>query len=99
MTNVNQIATPPNMAVGFLCQRSIFGTATAPVRRANARTRGVSNRARANEAANTSNVRGLKGIVIVDFRQCLTYGGHFDNRLRSQEYHPDSSVAESPPTR
>jgi hypothetical protein len=56
------------MAVGFLCHRSVFGTATMPMRRANARTSGVSIVARTNAAAKASSIRGLKGIVIVDFQ-------------------------------
>src|SRR5689334_14987534 len=51
MTTESQIATPPSIAVGFLCQRSVLGTATKPKRRANARTRGVSMSARQNDAA------------------------------------------------
>ena len=30
MTTESQIATPPSMAVGFLCQRSVLGSATKP---------------------------------------------------------------------
>src|SRR3954468_17658460 len=38
---VRKIAIPPSMAVGFLCQRSVLGFATAPHRRAKFRTTGV----------------------------------------------------------
>jgi hypothetical protein len=69
MTTESQIATPPSMAVGFLCQRSIFGLATKPKRRANARTNGVSMSARQNDAATASSVRGLKGIVGIALSQ------------------------------
>ena len=31
MTTASQMATPPSMAVGFLCQRSVFGLATMPI--------------------------------------------------------------------
>src|SRR6185369_5689327 len=62
MTTENQMATPPNMAVGFLCQRSVLGLATTPKRRANALTSGVRTRARPKAAATGSSVRGLKGI-------------------------------------
>src|SRR6185295_9286630 len=63
MTTESQIATPPSIAVGFLCQRSVLGTATKPNRRAIARTRGVSMSARQNDAATARSVRGLKGIL------------------------------------
>src|SRR5215510_7582118 len=62
MTTESQIATPPSIAVGFLCQRSVLGTATKPKRRATARTSGVSIRARQKEAATARRVRGLNGI-------------------------------------
>src|SRR5215208_4777665 len=68
MTTVSQMAAPPSIAVGFLCHRSIFGTATMPMRRANARTSGVSIVARTNAAAKASSVRGLKDVVIVNFQ-------------------------------
>src|ERR1044072_6536498 len=64
MMTVSQIATPPSIAVGFLCQRSILGLAIKPKRRANARTSGVSMSARQNDAATASSVRGLKGIGV-----------------------------------
>src|SRR5215210_7792444 len=68
MTTESQIATPPSIAVGFLCQRSILGTATKPKRRARARTSGVSTSARQNDAATARSVRGLKGILIIEPR-------------------------------
>src|SRR5215213_11506646 len=64
MATASQIATPPSIAVGFLCQRSVFGTATKPKRRATARTSGVSISAKQKEAATARRVRGLKGITI-----------------------------------
>ncbi len=60
MATESQIATPPSIAVGFLCQRSVFGTATKPKRRATARTSGVSISAKQKEAATARRVRGLK---------------------------------------
>src|SRR6476661_10717932 len=106
MMTVSHMTMPPSIAVGFLCQRSVFGTATMPLRRANARTRGVSNKAKTNEVATATatNIRGLKGIahrsefcgIRVTRRRG---GGHSDNRLRSQGYHPGSFVAESQPAR
>ena len=45
----NQIATPPIIAVGFLCQRSLVGRATKPRRRDIARITGVRARARASD--------------------------------------------------
>src|SRR5262245_52282278 len=65
----SQIATPPNIAVGFLCQRSIFGLATIPKRRASILTTGVRTRARTKETATASRVCGLKGIVLTGNRQ------------------------------
>src|SRR5438046_1490964 len=64
MTTENQTAAPPSIAVGFLCQRSVLGTAMKPKRRASARTKGVSINARTNDAATARNVRGLKGIGV-----------------------------------
>src|SRR6266849_5990993 len=65
-TTATQIATPPIIAVGFLCQRSIFGLATNPQRRANVRTTGVSARASANDAAGGNKIEALKGIMFRD---------------------------------
>src|SRR6267143_489521 len=48
MTTDNHTAMPPSMAVGLLCQRSVFGLATMPYCLASARTSGV--RASANKA-------------------------------------------------
>jgi hypothetical protein len=45
-----KMATPPSIAVGLRCQRSFFGMATLPKRRANARTIGVAIAADANAA-------------------------------------------------
>ncbi len=45
------MATPPIMAVGIRCQRSAFGAATAPMRRARARTAGVAINERARASA------------------------------------------------
>src|SRR5678815_2686869 len=67
MTTESQIAAPPSMAVGFLCQRSVLGTATKPKRRANARTSGVSISAKQKDAATARSVRGLKGISVPRF--------------------------------
>src|SRR4026208_1806087 len=64
MTTESQIAAPPSMAVGFLCQRSILGTATKPRRGAKARTKGVSTSAKQNDAATARSVRGLKGMSV-----------------------------------
>src|SRR6185437_8243298 len=63
MTTESQIATPPSIAVGFLCQRSVFGAATKPKRRAAARTNGVSINAKQKEAATARGVRELKDIA------------------------------------
>src|SRR5689334_25312698 len=51
MMTESQIPRPPSMAVGFLCQRSILGLATMPIRRASARTRGVNATASTNATA------------------------------------------------
>src|SRR5438128_11862334 len=51
MTTASQMLTPPIIAVGFLCQRSVFGFATRPTRRANTRTTGVSASASTSETA------------------------------------------------
>src|SRR6185437_2095637 len=45
----NQMPSPPNIAVGFLCQRSVFGFATNPRLLASRRTSGVSASASAND--------------------------------------------------
>src|SRR3982751_6042288 len=55
--------TPPSIAVGFLCQRSILGFATTPALRATARTKGVNRSASANDRATVMICRGLKGIT------------------------------------
>src|SRR5215213_4856149 len=62
ITTESQIAAPPSMAVGFLCHRSVLGTAIKPKRRATALTRGVSISAKQRDAATARSVRGLNGI-------------------------------------
>src|SRR2546421_9094255 len=57
-----KIATPPSIAVGFLCQRSVFGRATTPQRRANARTIGVRISASANDATTGRRSESLSDI-------------------------------------
>src|SRR6185503_13272908 len=57
------MATPPIIAVGFLLQRSPRGLAMTPLRRANARTRGVSASERASAAAAGRRWLLLKGIT------------------------------------
>ena len=60
----SQIATPPSIAVGFLCQRSVFGFATMPERRARARTSGVSASAKLADTAAANRflkVNGMNG--------------------------------------
>src|SRR5215204_2876592 len=69
ITTESQIAAPPSMAVGFLCQRSVLGTAIKPRRRANALTTGVSINAKQRDAAIARSVRGLNGIVGIGNRQ------------------------------
>src|SRR5690348_17237705 len=64
MITESQIAAPPSIAVGFLCHRSVLGTAMKPKRRANARTKGVRTNASKNDAATARSVRGLKGIGV-----------------------------------
>ena len=59
----SQIATPPIRAVGRLCQRSIFGFATNPHRRARLRTTGVSAAASANDTTGAAMFDGLTGIM------------------------------------
>src|SRR5947209_7464757 len=54
---------PPSIAVGFLCQRSIFGLATTPQRRASARTVGVNPSASANDSTTGRICIGPKGIA------------------------------------
>src|SRR5689334_25231357 len=51
MMTESQMPRPPSMAVGFLCQRSVLGFATMPIRRASARTAGVNAIASTNAAA------------------------------------------------
>src|SRR5438132_13746161 len=62
------MATPPIIAVGFLCQRSVFGFATNPQRRANARTSGVSISASANETAGGIRLDKLRGNIFCKLR-------------------------------
>src|SRR5688500_1831518 len=64
MTTESQIAAPPSIAVGFLCQRSIFGFSTESKRRAKVRTSNVSTSAKQNDAATAKSVRGLNGIFV-----------------------------------
>src|SRR5437868_8294116 len=59
----SQIATPPIIAVGRLCQRSVFGLATNPQRRASRRTTGVKAAASANDTSGTNKYDGLTGII------------------------------------
>src|SRR6185436_15149925 len=58
-----QIATPPIIAVGRLCQRSVFGLATNPQRLARLRTTGVSAVARANDTIGARILEGFSGII------------------------------------
>src|SRR4051794_40735517 len=58
------MATPPSIAVGFECQRSLFGLATAPMRRAKAATSGV-NASDAMNAATAALTRGAKLFFLV----------------------------------
>src|SRR5262245_13430928 len=53
------MATPPIMAVGFLCQRSVWGEATKPQRRAPARTSGVATRVITKAAATGKKDTGI----------------------------------------
>src|ERR1043165_6391749 len=69
ITTESQIAAPPSMAVGFLCQRSVLGTAINPKRRAKARTSGVSSSAKPNDAATAKRLRGLKGMSVSEIRR------------------------------
>jgi hypothetical protein len=62
-------AMPPSIAVGLLCQRSLFGLATAPARRAIPRTRGVSMTAIKNETA------GATESIVVDMERNRTENG------------------------
>ena len=55
-------------AVGFLCQRSVLGRATAPQRRARLRTTGVRQSARTNEAATGISWVSSKGSLKYKYR-------------------------------
>src|SRR3954453_10192427 len=57
-----QIPTPPIIAVGRLCQRSVFGLATNPQPRASAPTTGVNAAARANDTS-----AGIKFDGLIEF--------------------------------
>src|SRR5437870_13502022 len=59
----SQIATPPIIAVGRLCQRSVLGLATNPHRRARLRTTGVKAAARANDTSGTITYDGLIAVT------------------------------------
>src|SRR3989442_13051285 len=62
------MATPPIIAVEFLCQRSVFGLATNPQRRANIRTNGVNKSASANETAGGIRLDKLRGNIVCKLR-------------------------------
>src|SRR5437773_269750 len=64
----SQMATPPIIAVEFLCQRSVFGLATNPQRRANIRTNGVNKSASANETAGGIRLDKLRGNIVCKLR-------------------------------
>src|SRR5437762_2423615 len=55
-TTATKMATPPSIAVGFLCHRSLLGLAITPRRRAAARTTGVRASDTKNAAPPASNV-------------------------------------------
>src|ERR1043166_4855673 len=59
----SQMLRPPSIAVGFLCQRSVFGFATTPIRRASARMRGVSATASPNATAGGTNPETFSGNI------------------------------------
>jgi hypothetical protein len=63
MTTASQIATPPIIAVGFLCQRSVLGLAINPHLRAKTLTTGVKAAARAKDTKGGINLSGVTGIM------------------------------------
>jgi hypothetical protein len=78
----SQIATPPSIAVGFLCQRSVFGCATKPKRRASARTKKVRISAKQKDIATARIVRGLNGIGV---KQNYATKRHKKHKMKRQE--------------
>jgi hypothetical protein len=56
--------TPPIIAVVLLCQRSLFGLATKPQRRASARTTGVRASASAKDIAGGSKFETLRDTML-----------------------------------
>src|SRR5438034_9613949 len=62
------MATPPIIAVEFLCQRSVFGLATNPQRRANVRTNGVNKSASANETTGGIRLDKLRENIVCKLR-------------------------------
>src|SRR5262249_36537350 len=63
ITTASQIATPPIMAVDFLCQRSVFGLATNPKRWAKTLTAGVKAAPRAKDTSGGINLAKATGII------------------------------------
>jgi hypothetical protein len=63
MTTASHIATPPIIAVGFLCQRSVFGLAINPHLRAKTLTTGVKAAARAKDTKGGINLSGVTEIM------------------------------------
>src|SRR6185436_15971711 len=63
MTTASQIATPPIIAVGFLCQRSVLGVAIKPHLRAKTLTTGVKAAARAKDTKGGIKLSGVPGIM------------------------------------
>src|ERR1700752_4920804 len=63
ITAANQIATPPIMAVGFLCQRSVLGLATNPQRVAKALTTGVSPAASAKDTKGGTRLSSVRETI------------------------------------
>jgi len=57
------------MAVGRLCQRSVFGRATKPRRRASARTAGVSATANRNDTAGGTSFEVVKENIAGDYTE------------------------------
>ena len=63
MTTASQMATPPIIAVGFLCQRSVLGLAINPHLRARTLTTGVKATARAKDTKGGINLSGVIEIM------------------------------------
>ena len=70
----SQIATPPIIAVGFLCQRSVLGLATNPSCLAKTLTTGVKATASTNDTTGGINFPGATEIICKSGKRSYSIG-------------------------